>query len=157
MDKHSLELFVETVRTLSFAETARRLGLDPSHVSRSVLSLEREVGATLLARTTRRMTLTEAGRGFHTHARATLSSWEAAVDAARDAETEVRGPVRISVSVAFGETLLVPLLPQLRRALPSVVPELVFDDTRFDLIDAGLDLAIRLGGPPEPDLRAERL
>lgn len=148
MDTHILTLFVETAQRGSFAAVARALDLDPSAVSRAVASLETDLGVRLFQRTTRRMTLTEAGAGYLARVEPVLAELEAARAAAVDAADTPSGTLRLTASVAFGHTCLTPLLPAFRAAFPSLGLDLMLTDRPLDLIAERIDLAVRLGPDP---------
>lgn len=157
MDVNALRLFVDVARRLSFAAVADQRGSSPSSVSRAIGQLERELGVRLLQRTTRSMTLTEAGAAYLARVADVIEELDAAGDAARMARSEPAGTLRLTASVAFGERIIVPLLPELRREYPKIRPELVFSDANLDLVAEGIDLAIRLGRRRGGDVVASRL
>ena len=152
------EVFLQVVKVRGFTSAAKLLGRSTSSLSRAVSELERQVGAQLLARTTRRVSLTEAGALYANHAEGLL----AARRAARDAITELtggmpRGHLRISMPVSVGERLLGPHLPELRRRYPELRLELDLSDRNVPLVQGGFDLAIRVGRLPDSSLRAQLL
>jgi DNA-binding transcriptional LysR family regulator len=149
MDIQQLKTFVEVVRHGSFAAAARELDMDPSIVSRSVAALEGELGVRLMQRTTRRLSLTEAGVAYHEQVRAALQGLEHANDEARSSGAEVAGLVRITSSVAFGQAALMPALSALHARHPQLELDLVLTDKVLDLVADRIDLAVRFG--PAPD------
>ena len=152
------EVFLQVVKVRGFTAAAKLLGRSTSSLSRSVAELERQLGAQLLARTTRRVNLTEAGVLYASHAERLL----AARRAARDAVTELtggvpRGHLRVSMPVSIGERLLGPHLPELRRRHPELRLELDLSDRNIPLVQSGFDLAIRVGKLSDSSLRAQLL
>lgn len=145
MDVENLRIFVEVCRRGSFASVARDRNVDPSSISRVVASLEEELGTRLFQRSTRRMSLTEAGNVY-------LGRVEALVDELEHARDEVLavsacpvGTLRLTVTVAFGHQCLLPLLPTFRALFPALKLELLLTDTYLDLVSERVDLAVRLG------------
>lgn len=141
----------------SFARVARRRSCDPSLVSRAVAGLEEELGFRLFERSTRRLAPTEAGRRYAERISPLLDELQQAHDDAAETTQSVRGELRLTASVAYGHRRLVPLLGAFRTRFPDLSLELVLSDARLDLIAEGLDLALRLGPPGEPDLIGSRL
>lgn len=158
MTLESLEIFVAVARRLSFAAVAAERDVDASSISRAVAALERDLGVRLLQRTTRRMTLTEAGEAYRRRVEAVLDELQAARD---EVLADARGPtgtLRLTCSVAFGQTLVLSLLKPLRTRYPQLGVELLMSDVNLDLVAEGIDLAIRLGPPPaDSSLVARRL
>lgn len=157
MDIGTLDLFIETAQRLSFADVARARGLHPSAVSRAIQNLEEGVGTPLFVRTTRRMALSDAGHQFLGHAEAAVQSAKAAVEAAQSQAKEPSGAVRITASTAFGERLVVPLLEPIRERFPKIVVTLILSDEPLDLLDAGVDLALRLAPSLSGDMIGRKL
>ncbi|MEO1460283.1 MAG: LysR family transcriptional regulator, partial [Pseudomonadota bacterium] len=145
MDLDQLQLVSDVARQGSFAAVAREHGLDPSSVSRAIASLEDTLGVRLFQRTTRRLSLTEAGATYLRFAEPALDELKRAQEAALSVSAEPRGTLRISASIAFGQAVLVPALERFRTAMPSVALDLVLTDTPLDLVAERIDLAIRLG------------
>ena len=157
MELKQLTLFVEVTQKGSFASVARDRDMDPSSVSRAISLLEHELGFRLFQRTTRRLALTEAGEHYLEQIQLPLDELEQARDRARSAGGEPTGTLRLTASVAFGQTLLVGLLPRFQEAFPQLRLELLLSDARLDLIAERIDLAIRLGPDPSGDFVAVRL
>lgn len=146
MDIQQLKTFVTVVRLGSFAAAARQLDMAPSMVSRSVAALEAELGVRLMQRSTRKAALTEAGARYHAQVSEILEGLERAADDARAASGATqRGSVRLTTSVAYGQTLIVPLLADLHALHPGIEIELLLSDAVFDLVAERIDLALRLG------------
>ena len=157
MDIHRLRVFIDVVHHGSFAAAARHLDMAPSMVTRSVAALERELGVRLMQRTTRRLSLTEAGVAYYERVRGVLEGLDRAGDEARATTGDVTGLVRMTSSVTFGQTVLVPLLPALRERHPGLRLELNLTDTRLDLVAERVDLAVRLGPAQDSSLVGQRL
>jgi DNA-binding transcriptional LysR family regulator len=151
-----LELFVEVARQGGYAVVAKARGVDPSSVSRRVAALERELGIRLFQRTTRKLTLTEAGEIFLGRAQPLLEELAHARDAASHSSQAARGTLRLTVSVAFGQERIVPLLKVFRTSFPSLKLECLFTDTNLDLVAEGIDLAIRLAPTVTGDVVAAK-
>ena len=145
MDLQQLKTFVDVVHQGSFAAAARQLGMAPSMVTRSVAALERELGVRLMQRTTRKLSLTEAGAAYYEHARSALEALERASDEAHATTGEVRGTVRVTASVAYGQMVIVPVLPALHQQHPGLEIDLLLTDTLVDLVAERVDIAVRLG------------
>jgi DNA-binding transcriptional LysR family regulator len=144
LDTHHLQTFVDVVTLGSFAAAARTRDLAPSQVTRSVALVEKTLGARLLHRTTRKLTLTAAGQAYFDRVRPLLTELEAAGEEVRSSTASIRGTVRISASVAYGQAVLVPLLPELHARYPAMDIELLLTDAVVDLAKDRIDLALRL-------------
>lgn len=136
---------------------AKALGTDPSSVSRTIAGLEAELGVRLFQRTTRRLSLTEAGDLYITRAQPLLEELTRVGVEAREVRAEPRGTLRLTASVTFGQSMLLPLLPAFRQAYPNIAIECLFTDQNLDLISDRIDLAIRLAPAIEGDVIAARL
>lgn len=157
MDLAHLRTFVEVVRQGSFAGAARALDLDPSKVTRAVAALEAELGVRLLQRSTRRTTLTEGGASYLSRIGPLLSELDLAAEQLRSGSRELRGLVRLTATVAFGQAVLVPMLATLHARHPALEVELVFSDAVLDLVAHRIDLALRLGPSVDGSLVGHRL
>jgi DNA-binding transcriptional LysR family regulator len=151
MDTSDLALFLDTVRLGSFAAVARERNTDPSLVSRAIAGLEAEVGARLFNRTTRSMSLTEAGERFQLRVAHLVEELDHAREEARSARASPSGLLRMTASVAFGQAMIVPLLGRFRQRYPDIRVELQLTDANIDLVAERIDLAVRLA----PSYRAE--
>lgn len=152
-----VRLFVDVSQKLSFVAVANDRDINPSSVSRAINQLEQQLGVRLLQRTTRTMALTDAGMDYLQRVGPILEEFDAATDAVRGATTAVSGTLRLTASVAFGERVLVPLLPRLRDRHPRLELQLVFTDATLDLVSESIDLAIRLGPRLAGDVVTTRL
>lgn len=154
MNLSELEWLTRAVRTGSFAAAARELDIDPSSISRAVSGLEAQLGVRLFQRSTRKMTLTEAGAAFVSRLAPLLEEFQSARQAAVDAAGHVQGVLRLSVSNTFGLRRIVPLLPEFSRAYPLLKLDLVFSDAVVDLVTERIDVAVRLGALRDSSLVA---
>lgn len=145
MDIDSLQLFVEVARQGSFSAVARLRGVEVSSVSRALAALEAELGTLLFQRTTRSLVLTGAGEEFLGRIIPLLDEFDAARDGINRRSGPPSGTLRLTASVAFGQRVLVPLVPAFRAAFPQITLELILQDANIDLIAERVDLAIRLG------------
>lgn len=140
----ALRTFVRTAHSGSLSRAARELGLSQPSVSRILSRLEREIGAALLIRTTRSVTLTEAGADYLSRIEPVLSILAEAEHAARG-NGELRGTLRIALSASFGVREVVPRLPSFLERHPALRIDLDVSDARQDLIADGDDVALRIG------------
>jgi DNA-binding transcriptional LysR family regulator len=158
MDRfQSLRAFVAVVNAGSFARAAERLGLSRAMMSKHVQQLEDRLGARLLQRTTRRLSLTEAGRAFHARAERLLADLEEAETAVASEGAAPRGTLRISAPVSFGARWVAPALAEFLAAHDGLAGELVLNDRIVDLVEEGFDLAIRIARLTDSSLIARRL
>jgi DNA-binding transcriptional LysR family regulator len=152
----ALRLFVRIAHTGSFSRAGRELGLSQPSASRIAAELERDVGAALLTRTTRGVTLTEAGVDYLARIEPLLTALEEADHAARGTG-ELRGTLRVAVSVNFGVREVIPRLPDFMQRHPALHVDLLMDDRRHDLVNEGIDVALRWGTLTDSNATARRL
>lgn len=155
LDANALELFARVVEAGSFARAARQLGQTRAAISRRMAAMEALVGQPLLARTTRSLGLTEAGRALHVRAQAVREAAEAARAALRKEGHALQGRLRITCMRSFGHSVLVPLLADFRREHPGIALELLFTERRVDLLREGVDVAFRVTRHPPEDCVAQ--
>jgi DNA-binding transcriptional LysR family regulator len=151
-----IQAFVTVADAGGLSPAAQRLGISKSIVSRRLARLEKSLGATLLTRSTRGASLTEAGATFREHA----ARIAAEADAARDALSPdgiVRGRLRVALPLSFGATHFAPVLAQLAARYPELVIQASFSDRLVDLVTEGFDAAIRLGVLDDSNLVARRI
>ncbi len=153
----AIEAFVRVAEAQSFSEAARRLRSSKSAVSRNVGALESELGVRLFHRTTRSLTLTEAGRGYFERATRILADLEEANLAVSQLQSAPRGRLRVSAPMSFGFLHLAPALPDFLARYPEVAVDLAMNDRFVDLIDEGFDVAVRIGALEDSSLIARRL
>lgn len=157
MDTQHLRTFIEVVRQGSFAAAARRLDLASSQVTRAVAALEAELGARLMHRTTRKLTLTEPGAAYFGRVSKVMDELDAASDDVRVSTGEIRGLVRLTASVALGQKLVLPLLSKLHAQYPGLQPDIRFTDMVVDLIGQQVDIALRQSATVDGSLIGVRL
>lgn len=141
----------------SYTAAARALGVSPSAVSKSVQRLERDLGIPLLTRTTRSLTLTEEGRSLHDRALRLLRDVAEIEQIAKTAQTEPSGILRIAASLPIGLHVILPLLPRFRLRHPKVTIDLRLNDQLVDIIEEGIDVAVRIGDLVDSRLLSRRL
>ena len=149
--------FARVVEAHSFAGAARRLRISRPVVSKRVTALEKQLGARLLHRTTRRLSLTETGAALYPHCARIAEEADAARLAAQHLHAEPRGTLRVSLPAAFGLLHVVPAMPAFLARYPEITVECRVDERLADLAEEGLDLAIRLTHAPAENLVARRL
>jgi DNA-binding transcriptional LysR family regulator len=146
MDKLlALKLFVETVRCGGYSSAARKLGISTSSVTRQVAGLESELGASLLNRTTRNMSVTVAGQNYFEKAVAILEAIDEADAVVTDRGSEAQGRLRASVPVEFGRRIIAPHLGRLLDRHPGLEISLSLSDEVSDLLSEQIDVSVRLG------------
>lgn len=152
----SMQAFVQVVDSGSFSGAAKRLGVSPAVVTGHVQSLEKRLGVQLLNRTTRKVNLTEVGRGFYDRASRILAEIEEAEGSASAQQSTPRGTLRLNTSVSLAR-LVTPLINDYVALYPEVVFELVMSDHMVSMVEEGFDLALRSGPLPDSSLRTRRL
>jgi len=153
----TMGLFVEATEAGSFSAAGRKLGLAPSSVARSISALEDDLGVRLLNRTTRKLSLTEAGRLYHERARRILAEVEEAKLSVAQLEAAPRGTLRISMPVVFGRLHVAPALPEFLATYPDIRIDLSMTDAFVDLVEEGVDVAVRIGELEDSSLIARKL
>jgi DNA-binding transcriptional LysR family regulator len=154
---HSMRLFSEVVDSGSFSAAGRKFGLAASSVSRQVGSLEDTLGARLLNRSTRKLSLTEAGRLYHERVRQIIADVEDANRSVSHLEAVPRGLLRINGPTVFGRLHIAPHLPEFLRRFPEIDIDLTLTDHFVDVIEEGSDVVVRVGGLSDSSLYARRL
>lgn len=157
MDLTDVGVFVEAARAGSLAAAARRLGIAPMAASRRLAALEQEVGARLVHRTTRALSLTAEGEAFLPHAQAMLEDQTAALAAIRPSSAGASGILRVTASAPFGRKMVAPMIPAFMRANPDLQVDLQVTDAITDIVASGVDLAIRIAVLRDNSLIARRL
>jgi len=150
-------IFVRVVETGSFSRAARDLGITQPTVTRHVAALERHLGVRLLNRNTRRLSVTEPGRTYYERGKSLLELFEETQSLAGGRQAPLQGRIRIGTSVAFGRRIVTPLILGFMREYPRLEVDLSFEDTYVDLVDRGLDVAIRMGKLADSSLGARYL
>jgi DNA-binding transcriptional LysR family regulator len=153
----SMAVFVKAAESGSFAAAALAFGISSQMAGRHVSALEARVGAPLLARTTRRQSLTEIGQLFYERCKTLLADAEAAESVALDYSATPRGRLRVTAPVTFGTCSLAPMIARYLRRHPEVEVDLTLTDRFVDLVDEGYEVAIRLGALADSTLIATPL
>lgn len=152
----AMRAFAQVAEQRSFTAAAERLGVSRGMATRYVAQLEDHLGARLLNRTTRRVSLTEAGAAYFERCVQILLDLEEAEAAASSHVAEARGTLRVTSALAFGVRYVAPLLGGYMAAHPRVVVDLSFNDRMVDIVEEGYDLAIRIGALASSSLAARR-
>lgn len=153
----AMKTFVRVAERGTLSGAARELGLTQPAVSQQIAALERHLKVQLVNRSTRRLSLTEAGETYYRQARQILQSVEEAEESAACARTQLSGTLRLHGPVGFGQMHLAPAVIDFQRAHPDLAIELVLDDRVADVIAEGIDVAIRLGELKSSGLIARKL
>ena len=158
MDRfQAIRAFVVVVEQGSFARAADRLDQSVSSVSRQIADLEAHLDARLLNRTTRRLSLTEAGRDFHERSVQLLADLDEAEQAAGGVGAAPRGTLKLTAPITYGVRVLAPRLASFTARYPDVRLDIELSDRAVDLVDEGFDLAVRIGAIRNPNLVARRV
>lgn len=158
MDRfEAMRVFVTVAEHRSFAAAGRRLSLSAPAVTRAVAALEAHLGAALLRRTTRSVQLTDAGAHFLGDAKRLLLELEGAEQQARGAHTAPSGQLTITAPLMFGRMHVAPIVLDMLAKYPEVAIRTLFADHVVDLMEEGIDVAVRIGALPSSSLRAIRV
>lgn len=157
MDLKALSIFVDVVRLGNFAAVAHQRNVDPATISRTIAALEEELNLRLFQRTTRRIEPTEAGRVYFERIEPLVEELSRAQLAATDTGANPRGLLRISSPVSFAHLNILPLLPEFAARYPELTFDVILNDADLDLIATHIDVAIRVGPPPDSRLISTRL
>lgn len=152
-----IAVFVQVVESGSFTAAAEQLGLSRPVVSKYLSRLEDRLGARLLNRTTRRLSLTEAGQAFYRGSQRGLGEIAAAEAEVSQLQQAPRGKLRLNTPMSFGILHIAPGLAEFARRCPEVAIDMQLDDRQIDLVEEGFDLAIRIAELPDSSLVARRL
>jgi DNA-binding transcriptional LysR family regulator len=153
----AMAAFAAVAETRSFTAAARRLHATKSLVSRQIAALEGELGARLLQRTTRSLTLTEAGQGYYESVARILGEIADADLSVSRLQATPRGRLRVNAPMSFGIRHLAPAIPDFLARYPETELDMVMNDRFVDLVDEGFDLAVRVGRLSDSSLVARRL
>lgn len=156
-DFEAWAVFASVVEHRSFSGAADALGVSKATVSKAISRLEARLGTTLFHRTSRRLTLTDSGRGLAERAQRILSEGTEAEEAALDAAKAPAGTVRIAASVTFGAKIVAPVLADFMKLYPDIRIDLTLSDAFIDIVGDGIDVAVRIAELPDSSLRARRV
>ncbi|AET89350.1 LysR family transcriptional regulator [Burkholderia sp. YI23] len=157
LDLLDVGLFMRAAALANLSAAAREFGLSPAVASARIAGLERMLGARLLHRTTRRVSVTQEGEIFAAHARELLDAAETARASVGRAREQPHGRLRVTMPSSLGRQHISPLIPAFLRQYPGVAVELRMTDQIVDLVDEGIDLAIRIGALKDSTLVAKKL
>ena len=158
MDRlRSMEVFVKVVETGSFIAASEAMGISRPMASKHLQELEAELGVRLLNRTTRRISLTEAGRSFHLRCQTIFAEIDEAVAEAGNMQSEPRGLLRVNAPLTFGKAHLARSLASFQDRYSEIGVDLTLNDRVVDIVDEGFDIAIRIGTLADSSLIARKL
>ena len=156
-DLEAWAIFASVVEHRSFTGAADAIGASKATVSKAIARLEARLGTSLFHRTSRRLTLTDSGRGLADHAARILAEARAAEEAAHDGARALTGLVRVSAPMSFGLLHVAPVIADFLVAHPGIAIDLQLSDALIDIVAEGVDIALRIGDLPDSSLRARRL
>jgi LysR family transcriptional regulator for bpeEF and oprC len=156
-DLRTLAIFVKVAERLSFVRAAADLGITQSGVSNAISRLEDQIGTPLLARTTRKVSLTEHGAAYFERCRQALAEIEEAELVLKNAQLKPSGNLRIDMPVSFGRIKVVPLLGAFQARYPDIALRVTFNDRYVDHIEESVDVSVRFGNLQDSSLIARRL
>ncbi len=149
--------FVTVAETQSFTLAAKKLGISTAHVSRQVSDLESRLATKLLHRTTRKVSITEAGTIYYQRCRQLLDDLQEAEHAVNDLHSKPTGKLKITAPITFGELIIAPLINNFIARYPELEVELQLSNQKMDLVAEGYDLGIRQGQLEDSSMMAKRL
>jgi LysR family transcriptional regulator, regulator for bpeEF and oprC len=149
--------FVRVVEAHSFVAAAQTLGMSPSAISKAVSRLEERLGARLLNRTTRSLSMTDVGVSFYERCRTALGQLDQAESEVSESRGIPRGRLRVDVPISLGRRILVPALPRFIQQYPELTVQMSMNDRVVDLVQEGIDAAIRVGQLSDSSLIARRV
>ncbi|MBN9429074.1 MAG: LysR family transcriptional regulator [Burkholderiales bacterium] len=152
-----MRVFVKVGETRSFTQAGKQLGLTASAVSKAISRMERELGATLLQRTTRSVGLTDDGRRFFEHCREILADIERARHMLDQSSSSPHGTLRLHIPIGFGQRVIMPALPKFLESHPHLVVDAEFSDRSVDMVYEGIDVAVVIGELADSRLIARHL
>lgn len=156
-DLNAMALFVRVIEYKSFTETSKRLGIPISTISRKVSELEKYLGIRLIERSTRNLRLTETGQEYYQYCRRGLEEFETGALMINDKQAEVSGTLRLSIPPNIADILVTPIICDYQLAYPGTSVKVLVTERYVDLIEDGVDIAIRAGVLEDSSLVARRL
>jgi DNA-binding transcriptional LysR family regulator len=153
----AMETFVRVVESGSFSAAARQLRIGQPAVSKTIAQLEDRLGVQLLLRSSRGLTPTESGQGFYERARRSIEEANEADLAARGAGAGLTGRLRFGAAITFSRLHVIPRLPLFLAEHPALTIEAVLDDHNVDLVEEGIDVALRIGKLPDASMTARKI
>lgn len=153
----AMEAFVRVIDTGSFSAAARQLHIGQPAISKTIAQLEDRLGVKLVLRSNKGLTPTEAGQNFYDRARRAIEEADEADLAARGAGAALTGRLRVCVAVTFGRLHVIPILPEFLEHHPTLEIEIIMDDRSVDLVEEGIDVAIRMGSMRDSTLTARKI
>ena len=156
-DYEAWAIFAVVARRGTFTAAANELNLSKPTISKAITRLEQSLGTVLFHRTSRKISLSTAGRSLLPHARQIAYDGEAAMEAARDTTHLLRGQVRMAAPLSYGLSHLAPVIADFLTRYPEISVDVQLSDARIDLVEEGFDLAVRIAALPDSSLRAIKL
>ncbi|MFP8965719.1 LysR family transcriptional regulator [Pokkaliibacter sp. CJK22405] len=153
----AMQSFCKVTESNNFAAAAREMNLSPAQISKQISALESHLGVRLLNRTTRKVTLTEAGQAYYQKCRPILQDINTLEASVSEFGNKAKGLIRVTAPVDFGGMYLMEPVAAFQNAYPDVSIELHLSDERLNLIERGMDVAIRIGDLKDSSLVAKRL
>ncbi|MES2818756.1 MAG: LysR family transcriptional regulator [Pseudomonadota bacterium] len=158
MDRfQEMQVFLAVAEEQGFASAARRLNLSPPSVTRAVAALEERIGTLLLARTTRSVHITEAGQRYLDDCRRILAELEEAEESAAGSHAVARGQLTLTAPVLFGELFVTPMMVDYLAEHPAVQIKALLVDRVVNMVDEGVDVAVRIGNLPDSGLHSVKV
>jgi DNA-binding transcriptional LysR family regulator len=158
MDRLTLmETFVCTVETGSFSAAARRMDVGQPAISKAIAQLEERLQARLLLRSTRGLTTTETGQAYYESAKRAIAMVDEADGVARGVSTDLVGKLRVCAAVTFARLHIIPHIKQFLQRHPALEVEVLLDDRQIDLLEHGIDVALRMGDLGDSSMTARRI
>lgn len=153
----AMEIFVSVAEAGSFSAAARRMNVGQPAISKSVAQLEDRLGVRLILRSTRGLTMTDAGQRFYEHAKLAIKEADDAEQVVRDVSDSLSGKLRVSAAVTFACLHVLPSLGEFMKRHPRLEVDLKLDDRNIDLLEEGMDLALRMGALADSSMTARRI
>jgi DNA-binding transcriptional LysR family regulator len=153
----AMEIFVSVAEAGSFSAAAKRMNVGQPAISKSVAQLEERLGVRLILRSTRGLTMTDAGQRFYEHAKLAIREADDAEQAVRRASDSLSGKLRVSAAVTFACIHVLPFLNDFLGRHPELEIDLMLDDRNIDLLEEGMDIALRMGSLADSAMTARRI